>query len=79
MQRWPWESLASDELDLARHRMRAFFELTHKLGVDLWCFHDRDIAPTGATMAETNSNLDEIVDLAEALQAGGVACQDRAC
>ena len=41
-----------------------------KLGVDLWCFHDRDIAPVGATLQETNANLDEIADYALSLQRG---------
>uniref|UniRef100_A0A453AR51 Xylose isomerase n=2 Tax=Aegilops tauschii subsp. strangulata TaxID=200361 RepID=A0A453AR51_AEGTS len=39
-----------------------------KLGVERWCFHDRDIAPDGKTLAETNANLDEIVELAKQLQ-----------
>ena len=34
-----------------------------------WCFHDRDIAPEGATLAETNKNLDQaIAQLAKELQ-----------
>lgn len=32
------------------------------------CIFYRDIAPEGATLAETNKNLDEIVDLALELQ-----------
>ena len=32
-----------------------------KLGVPFFCFHDRDIAPEGDTLKETNQNLDEIV------------------
>jgi len=36
-------------------------------------FHDFDIAPEGATLAESNKNLDEVVALALELQvcAGG--------
>jgi hypothetical protein len=30
--------------------VRAHFELMEKLGVDKWCFHDRDIAPEGKTL-----------------------------
>lgn len=30
--------------------MRANFEFLEKLGVDRWCFHDRDIAPDGKTL-----------------------------
>ncbi len=29
-----------------------------------WCFHDHDIAPEGATFAESAANLDHMVDLA---------------
>lgn len=35
--------------------------------MSVWFFY-RDIAPEGATLAETNKNLDEIVDLAIELQ-----------
>ena len=31
--------------------VRANFEFINKLGVDRWCFHDRDIAPDGKTLA----------------------------
>lgn len=37
-------------------------------GVEYWCFHDRDIAPKGKTLKETNTNLDKIVALAKELQ-----------
>uniref|UniRef100_M8AYY4 Xylose isomerase n=1 Tax=Aegilops tauschii TaxID=37682 RepID=M8AYY4_AEGTA len=48
--------------------VKAHFEFMEKLGVERWCFHDRDIAPDGKTLAETNANLDEIVELAKQLQ-----------
>ena len=41
---------ALDTLDAA-------FEFFTKLGVDYWCFHDRDLAPEGATLAESHKNL----------------------
>mmetsp|Transcript_9678 Transcript_9678/g.27667 ORF Transcript_9678/g.27667 Transcript_9678/m.27667 type:complete len:499 (-) Transcript_9678:302-1798(-) len=65
---WPWEDPSLPPMEMAKRRMGAHFELLEKLGVDYWCFHDRDIAPEGATWAETNSNLDEIVALAEQFQ-----------
>ena len=37
-------------------------------GNKYWTFHDRDIAPEGATWQETNRNLDEMVELAAQLQ-----------
>jgi xylose isomerase len=70
-QRRPWEADAAEvgELEVAFRRMRAFFELLDKLGVDYWCFHDRDIAPEGASLAETNARLEQVVALAQELQA----------
>ncbi|XP_021895242.1 xylose isomerase-like isoform X2 [Carica papaya] len=64
---WPWED-GTNSLSMAKRRMRANFEFLEKLGVDLWCFHDRDIAPDGKTLEETNKNLDEVVALAKELQ-----------
>jgi xylose isomerase len=57
----PWEKF-SDEIDAAKARMDAAFELFEILGVPYFCFHDRDIAPEGETLAETNKNLDIIVE-----------------
>lgn len=48
-------------MDLAKARVEAGFELFELLGVPFFCFHDRDIAPEGDTLAETNRNLDVIV------------------
>ena len=45
----------------------AKFEFSEKLGRGYFCFHDRDIAPEGVDLAETNRNLDEIVLLAKKL------------
>ncbi len=59
---------ASDPMKGAENALRAAFEFFTKLGVDFWCFHDRDIAPEGDSLLETNQRLDRIVDLAERLQ-----------
>ncbi len=59
---------ASDPLDRARETMDAAFEFFQKLGVDYYCFHDRDIAPAGATFAQSCKNLQVIVDYAKQLQ-----------
>nr|CAD1833330.1 unnamed protein product [Ananas comosus var. bracteatus] len=66
---WPWED-GTNSVAMAKRRMRAHFEFMDKLGVNRWCFHDRDIAPDGKTLAETNANLDEIIALAKELQEG---------
>ena len=55
-------------MDTARATMDAAFEFFHKLGAPYWCFHDRDIAPEGDGVAETNDNLAEIVARAKAHQ-----------
>ncbi|MGO8695883.1 MAG: xylose isomerase [Rectinemataceae bacterium] len=66
----PWDSV-SDPMEVARMRMRGVFELTEKLSIPFFCFHDRDIAPEGATLRETDRNLDAIVDLAKDLLKAG--------
>ncbi len=58
----PWDD-GSDSLENARRRARAAFEFMEKLGVPFYAFHDRDIAPEGAGLAETNRNLDAVVDV----------------
>ncbi|MGA2547096.1 MAG: xylose isomerase [Rectinemataceae bacterium] len=62
----PWNSI-SDPMEAAKMRMHGIFELTEKLSMPYFCFHDRDIAPEGATLRETNKNLDAIVALAKDL------------
>lgn len=57
----------TDPMELAEIKAYAFFEILDKLGIEFFAFHDRDIAPEGATLAETNRNLDKIVELFEKL------------
>jgi len=54
-------------MDVYKNKAYAAFELMDKLSIDYFCFHDRDIAPEGETLAECNANLDVIVDLMEGL------------
>ena len=54
---------ATDPMEQAKNKAYAAFELMDKLDIDYYCFHDRDIAPEAATLAETNARLDEISDL----------------
>ena len=63
----PWNQ-GQDAMDVAHRTMEAAFEFISKLGIEYWCFHDRDIAPEGANIAESNRNLQQVVDQAEALQ-----------
>ena len=51
---------SSDPMAIAEMTLRAAFEFFGKLGVNFWCFHDRDIAPEADTLSETNKRLDKI-------------------
>ena len=39
------------------------FEMFELLGVPYFCFHDRDIAPEGATLAQSNANVQHIAEI----------------
>jgi len=54
---------SSDPMENAKLKVAAAFEFMEKINMPFFCFHDRDIAPEGDNLAETNKNLDEIVDL----------------
>lgn len=60
MQR-PWDHYKG--MDLAKMRVEAAFEMFEKLDAPFFAFHDRDIAPEGSTLKETNQNLDMIVGM----------------
>ena len=57
-----------DPMDLAKAKVEAGFEFMDKLGIDYFCFHDRDLAPEGKTIDESNKNLDIISDMVKAKQ-----------
>ncbi|MFO7160684.1 MAG: xylose isomerase [[Clostridium] cellulosi] len=59
----------TDPMAIYKNKAYAAFELMDKLDIDYFCFHDRDIAPEGPTLSETNKNLDEIVSLLKKLMA----------
>jgi len=56
----PWEG-AVDSVENAVNRARVAFEFIEKLGAPFYCFHDRDVAPEGESLAESNKNLDAVV------------------
>lgn len=60
MQR-PWEA-PQDSVENAIERVRVAFEFMEKLGVPHYCFHDRDVAPEGASLKESHANLDAVVE-----------------
>jgi len=63
----PWET-GRDAISVAKARMDAAFEFFVKIQAPFYCFHDRDIAPEGRSLAETNRILDQLVAHAKALQ-----------
>jgi xylose isomerase len=67
----PWEA-AHDTIENAQNRARVAFEFIEKLGAGFYCFHDRDIAPEGASLTETNRNLDAVVKVLKEEQQRGV-------
>ncbi|MDB5048045.1 MAG: xylose isomerase [Fibrobacteres bacterium] len=64
----PWEK-GGDPVEMAIVRVRAAFEFMRKLGTPFYCFHDRDIAPEGKTLAESNRNLDAVIKVVKEQQA----------
>ena len=64
---YPW-SIRPDAMDQARDRIDAAFEFISKLGVPFYCFHDRDLAPEGDNVAESESRLKAMVELAKERQ-----------
>jgi len=55
----PWDD-GSESLKNAQERVRVAFEFIEKLGAPFYAFHDRDVAPEGKTLSQSNKNLDAI-------------------
>ena len=69
---YAWNS-GNSPMDSARKKVDAAFEFFTKLDVPFYCFHDRDMAPEGDTVAESEANLQTLVGLAkERQEASGV-------
>lgn len=58
----------TDPMDRAREMMAAVFEFCTKVGIDYYCFHDRDMAPEGGSYGETRHNLEQMVVAAKGYQ-----------
>ena len=56
----PWDD-GSDSIENALKRVDVFFEFLGKIGIDYYCWHDRDIAPELNDLAESNKALDAVV------------------
>lgn len=70
----PWDN-AECSMEVAKERVHAAFEFMEKMQIPFFCFHDRDIAPEGKDLEETNQRLDEIVALIkEEMARTGIKC-----
>lgn len=58
----PWHRIA-DPMAAAKAKAEAAFELLSKLGVPYYAFHDRDVAPEGASPRESVNNLRQMIDV----------------
>jgi xylose isomerase len=63
----PWED-GTDSIEMAEKRVKVAFEFIEKLCAPFYAFHDRDVAPEGKSLAETNKNLDRVVKVLKAEQ-----------
>lgn len=64
----PWDD-GSDSVANAQQRARVAFEFIEKLGAPYYAFHDRDVAPEGASLAESHRNFDAVVQVLREEQA----------
>src|SRR4051812_11067639 len=55
----PWDD-GSESVSNAQTRVRAAFEFMEKLGAPFYAFHDRDVAPEGRNLRESNKSLDAV-------------------
>jgi xylose isomerase len=63
----PWDD-QSDSVSNAIKRTDVFFEFLDKIDIDYYCFHDRDISPELATLAQSNAALEQVTDHLKTLQ-----------
>ncbi len=63
----PWDD-GSNSVENACNRARVAFEFFEKLNVPYYAFHDRDVAPEGDSLRESNANFDAVADVLEAEQ-----------
>jgi xylose isomerase len=57
----PWDD-GSDSVENALRRVDVFFEFLDKIGIDYYCWHDRDIAPELNNLSQSHAAFDAVVD-----------------
>ncbi len=63
----PWNE-NSDPIKAAEEKLDAAFEFFSKMTVPYFCFHDRDLAPEGSNVIESEKNLQHLVDMVKPRQ-----------
>jgi xylose isomerase len=63
----PWFQ-GGTPMELAKIKAENAFDFFAKLGAPYYCFHDRDVAPEGATPRESHENFLQMVDVLGAQQ-----------
>jgi xylose isomerase len=53
----PWHAAGGDPMKQAHHKAQVAFELFRLVQAPFFTFHDRDIAPEGETLRESNRNV----------------------
>ncbi len=61
--KFPW-NVSNDPVKNAEARLHAAFEFMVKMGIPFYCFHDRDLAPEGDSIQESEKNLKKLVEQA---------------
>ena len=56
----PWDD-GTNSTENALNRVDVFFEFLEKIGIDFYCWHDRDIAPELGDLNASNAALDTVV------------------
>ena len=64
---FPW-NVSGNQMEAAYARLDAAFEFFSKLGVDYYCFHDRDLAPEGNNPTESVKYLQQLTQAAKRKQ-----------
>ena len=59
----PWHTPGRDPMKQAEHKADMMFELLRLVDAPYFTFHDRDIAPEGASLAESNLNVRHIGEI----------------
>ncbi len=65
---YAWDK-GSDAITKGKQKMDAAFEFITKLGAPFYCFHDFDLVEEGSSIAESDKNIQALIDYAKEKQA----------